>query len=41
LGKLVQLCDEIPGDLLLPVMRDKQLPRMRELVGQAIGLEAG
>lgn len=40
LGKLVQLCDEIPDDLLLPVMRDKQLPRMRELVGQAIGLEA-
>ena len=38
LGKLVQLCDEIPEDLLLPVMKEKQLPVMRKLVAQAIGL---
>jgi ketosteroid isomerase-like protein len=38
LGKLVQLCDEIPDELLLPVMRDRQLPVMRKLVAQAIGL---
>lgn len=39
LGKLVQLCDEIPEELLLPAMREKQLPLMRRLVAQAIGLE--
>lgn len=38
LGKLVQLCDEIPDELLLPVMKEKQLPVMRRLVAQAIGL---
>lgn len=38
LGKLVQLCDEIPDELLLPVMKEKQLPMMRRLVAQAIGV---
>jgi ketosteroid isomerase-like protein len=36
LGKLVQLCDEIPEDLLLPVMKQKQLPLMRKLVARSI-----
>jgi ketosteroid isomerase-like protein len=36
LGKLVQLMDEMPEDLLLPVMRERQLPVMRKLVAQAI-----
>ncbi len=40
LGKLVQLCDEIPEELLLPVMKQKQLPVMRRLVAEAIGLSA-
>jgi hypothetical protein len=34
----VQLCDEIPDELLLPVMKEKQLPMMRRLVAQAIGV---
>jgi hypothetical protein len=37
LGKLVQLCDEIPDELLLPIMKEKQLPVMRRLVADAIG----
>jgi hypothetical protein len=37
LGKLVQLCDEIPDVLLLPIMKEKQLPVMRRLVADAIG----
>jgi hypothetical protein len=36
LGKLVQLCDEIPDELLLPIMKEKQLPVMRRLVADAI-----
>jgi len=36
LGKLVQLMDEMPDELLLPVMREKQLPVMRKLVAQSI-----
>jgi len=36
LGKLVQLMDEMPRELLLPVMRERQLPVMRKLVAQAI-----
>ena len=38
LGKLVQLCDEIPDELLLPVMKERQLPVMRKLVAEAIGV---
>jgi hypothetical protein len=37
LGKLVQLCDEIPEELLLPIMKERQLPMMRKLVAEAIG----
>ncbi len=37
LGVLVKLCDEIPDELLLPVMKEKQLPAMRKLVAQVIG----
>ena len=36
LGRLVQLMDEMPSDLLLPVMREKQLPVMRKLVQQSL-----
>ncbi|NNL67197.1 MAG: nuclear transport factor 2 family protein [Myxococcales bacterium] len=38
MGRLVMLCDEIPEELLLPVMREKQLPLMRKLVAQALGV---
>ena len=38
LGVLVKLMDEIPDDLLLPVMREKQLPAMRRLCAGAIGV---
>jgi len=37
LGVLVKLCDEIPDELLLPVMREKQLPVMRKLVANTLG----
>jgi len=37
MGRLVQLMDEMPSELLLPVMRDKQLPWMRRAVARAIG----
>jgi ketosteroid isomerase-like protein len=36
MGRLVQLMDEMPQELLLPVMRDKQLPVMRKLVARSI-----
>ena len=41
MGKLVQLMDEMPSELLLPVMRDKQLPWMRRAVAAAIGAATG
>lgn len=41
MGRLVQLMDEMPRELLLPVMRDKQLPWMRRAVAESIGAKLG